>query len=145
MNLLGSTRRDANVHNSIPVQLKILIDRVTNLNCFEFVVDKNLLIYEGFKVLLWFWPQPKMFPAWLAAKKRFKGKKSICLYFNKILFFIISGTKQHLGPVQLGTGNDQGGGGKANNNQRIKECAWRSKSVIFIELKNECALGVRST
>ena len=51
-----------------------------------------------------------------------KKNKDFVYFLNQNLF-TISGTKQHLGPVQLGTGNDQGGGGKANNNQRIKECA----------------------
>ena len=49
-----------------------------------------------------------------------------------ISIYFISATTKDFGPVQIGTGHDQGGNGKANN-QRIKECAWRPKSVIFIE------------
>ena len=52
---------------------------------------------------------------------------------SNLVFFTATTTPQKIGPVQLGSGHQQGSG-KANN-QRIKECAWKSrpKSVIFID------------
>ena len=53
---------------------------------------------------------------------------------NLISIFSATTAPQYFGPVQIGSGHDHHGPGKANN-QRIKECAWRtrSKSVIFID------------
>ena len=60
-------------------------------------------------------------------------KKIVFKKTSNLVFFTATTTPQKIGPVQLGSGHQQGSG-KANN-QRIKECAWKSrpKSVIFID------------